>query len=191
MSEQESAGNSRQRPPSRSIGGGECRGADGHMRAANPRADRDGRRLRLEKLIGRAMREQRLERHRVELMSRTIASVNADDRSARERQITDRIERLVAHELVAVAQTFRVEDGVAFDGDRILERGAQRKTGLPQRLNILTNPKVRARAISRRKVAGSRSNTRRWRPIAGDLKSISMSRRNPLSAGRNSANPPS
>src|SRR3984957_11028763 len=82
------------------------------------------------------MREQRLERHGVELMSRAIGPVKTDDRRARERQIADRIERLVAHELVGVAEPFRVEDGVAVDGDRILERGAQRIAGPPQSLDV-------------------------------------------------------
>src|SRR6202021_4061438 len=83
-----------------------------------------------------AMREQRIERHRVELMSGAIGPVDADDGRARERQIADRIERLVAHELIGVAEPFRVEDGVTIDGDRILERGAQRVAGPPQSLNV-------------------------------------------------------
>src|SRR3984885_3131815 len=82
------------------------------------------------------MREQRIERHRVELVSGAIGSVEANDGRARERQIADRIERLVAHELIDVAEPFRVEDGVAIDGDRILERGAERIAGPPQSLNV-------------------------------------------------------
>src|SRR6202041_586288 len=82
------------------------------------------------------MREQRIERHGVELMTRAIGPVEADDWGARERQIADRVERLVAHELVGVAESFRVEDGVAIDGDRILERGAPRVAAPPQSLNV-------------------------------------------------------
>src|ERR1700723_3372542 len=82
------------------------------------------------------MREQRIERHRVELVSGAIGWVEANDGRARERQIADRIERLVAHELIGVAEPFRVEDGVTIDGDRILERGAQRVAGPPQSLNV-------------------------------------------------------
>ena len=65
----------------------------------------------------------------------------ANNRSAPERQIADRVERLVAHELVGVAQTFRIEDGVAIDGDRILERRAEREAGPPQSLHIADEPK--------------------------------------------------
>src|ERR1700733_3812667 len=82
------------------------------------------------------MREQRIERHRVELVSGAIGSVEANDGRARERQIADRIERLVAHELIDVAEPFGVEEGVAIDGDRILERGAERVAGPPQSLNV-------------------------------------------------------
>src|ERR1700679_4143601 len=82
------------------------------------------------------MREQRIERHRVELMSGAIGPVEANDGGARERQIADPVERLVAHELIGVAEPFRVEDGVAIDGDRILERGAERIAGPPQSLNV-------------------------------------------------------
>src|SRR5277367_4030160 len=42
----------------------------------------------------------------------------------------------MAHELIGVAEPFRVEDGVAIDGDRILERGAQRVAGPPQSLDV-------------------------------------------------------
>src|SRR6202142_4778717 len=91
------------------------------------------------------MREQRIERHCVELMSGAIGPVEADDGRARERQIADRIERLVAHELIGVAEPFRVEDGVAIDGDRILKRGAERSAPPPQGLNV-ADESERARA---------------------------------------------
>ena len=82
------------------------------------------------------MCEQRIERHRVELMSGAIGPVEANDGRTRERQIADRVERLVAHEFIGVTESFRVEDGVAIDGDGILERGAQRVPGPPQSLNV-------------------------------------------------------
>src|ERR1700685_3548939 len=91
------------------------------------------------------MREQRIERHCVELMSGAIGPAEAEDGRARERQIADRIERLVAHELIGVAEPFRVEDGVAIDGDRILERRAQRVARPPQGLNV-ADESERARA---------------------------------------------
>src|SRR6202453_3657498 len=131
--------------PLRLVGGGERRGSRRHMRAADPGADCGWRRLRVEELISRAMREERIERHRVEPMSGAIGPVEADNGRARERQIADRIERLVAHELIGVAEPFRVEDGVAIDGDRILERGAERIAGPPQGLNV-ADESERARA---------------------------------------------
>ena len=51
----------------------------------------------------------------------------------------------MAHELIGVAEPFRVEDGVAIDGDRILERGAERIAGPPQGLNV-ADESERARA---------------------------------------------
>src|SRR6185437_13743997 len=122
--------------PERSIGGGERRELGGHMRAPGAGPDRGWRGLRFEKLIGRAMLEQGLEGKGIELVSRAIGPVDADDRSARERQIADRVERLVAHELISVAQPFRIEDRVAVDGDRILQRRAEREALLPQRLDV-------------------------------------------------------
>src|ERR1700722_14794667 len=82
------------------------------------------------------MREQRIERHGGGLMTRAIGPVEADDWGAREREIADRVERFVAHELIGVAEPFRVEDGVAIDGDRILERGAERIAGPSQSLHV-------------------------------------------------------
>src|ERR1700722_20261288 len=100
-------------PQERSIGRSEGRSSGRHMRAAagpGPEDGRGGRRFK--KLIGRAMLEQRLESQRVELVSRTVGSVEANDRRAGERQIADRVERLVTHELVGVAQPFWIEDSV-------------------------------------------------------------------------------
>ena len=116
---------------------------------------------RFEDLIGRAALEQGLERERVELVPRAIGPVEADDRRPGKRQIADCVERLVAHELIGVSQPFRIEDGVAVDRDRVLQRRAKRVSRLQSFRTSPTKPKVRARAISRRNVDGSRSNTRR------------------------------
>src|SRR5277367_7021067 len=82
------------------------------------------------------MLEQRLKRQGVELVTRAIGPIKTNNRRTRERQIADRVERLVAHELVGVAQPFGIEDGVAIDGDRILERGAEAVARLPQLLHF-------------------------------------------------------
>ena len=69
-------------------------------------------------------------------MARTVGSVEADDRRAGEREVADRVESLVADELVRIAQTFGIEDLIAVDRDGIVERGTQRKTRLPQLLDV-------------------------------------------------------
>ena len=107
------------------------------------------------------MLEQRFERHRIELVSRTIGPVETKDWRARKRQIADRVKRLVAHELVSVAQPFRIEDGVAVDRDGVLERGAQRVASPPQGLDVADESESAGARDVAPEVAGSRSNTRR------------------------------
>ena len=53
----------------------------------------------------------------------------ADNRTAGKIQIADCIEQLVADELVGVAQPALVEDGVAADHDRVVERAAAGQPG--------------------------------------------------------------
>ena len=42
-------------------------------------------------------------------------------------QVADRVERLVAHELVGVAQALGVDDAVVAERDGVVERGAERE----------------------------------------------------------------
>src|SRR5579883_2724017 len=69
-------------------------------------------------------------------MTRHIGSESADHRRAGQSQIADRIEQLVAHEFVAIAQTFGIDDAVAVKGDRIVERGAEGEAHFPEPLDI-------------------------------------------------------
>ena len=48
----------------------------------------------------------------------------ADDRMAGQVQVTHRIQGLVAHELIVVAQAFLVQDAVAVDDDGVGEAAA-------------------------------------------------------------------
>ena len=58
-------------------------------------------------------------------------------RRAGESEIADRIERLVAHELVGEAKPFAIDDAVVADGHGVLERGAKGEPGRPQPLDVL------------------------------------------------------
>ena len=60
----------------------------------------------------------------------------ADHRVADERQVADRVENLVADELVLEAQRVVQHAGLAED-DRVLERAAERQAVLPQHLDVL------------------------------------------------------
>ena len=57
--------------------------------------------------------------------------VGAEDGRAGQSQVADRIERLVAHELVGVAQAFAIDDAVVADGDGVFKRGAERQASGP------------------------------------------------------------
>ena len=52
-----------------------------------------------------------------------------DDRSAGEKQIPDRIDQLMSHEFIGETEPVSVQDAVAADHDRIIERPAARQTG--------------------------------------------------------------
>src|SRR5476649_858086 len=69
-------------------------------------------------------------------MARHIGSIAADDRSARQREIADRIQRLMPHEFIGEAQPFRIENPFAVERDAIVERRTQRKTHFPQAFDV-------------------------------------------------------
>jgi len=75
--------------------------------------------------------EQRLEDEAVQTVTAATGPIGPEDGCAGKREIADGIERLVAHELVRIAETFAIDNAVVANGDGILERGAKRKTGSP------------------------------------------------------------
>src|SRR5579863_7439245 len=62
--------------------------------------------------------------------------IGADNRRPRQRQIANRVERLVAHEFVTVAQALGVEHAVAVNGDGVFQAGAKREAGRPKFLHV-------------------------------------------------------
>src|SRR5262249_53354634 len=81
--------------------------------------------------------KQGLEHQRIEPVTSPAGAKGPEDRCAGKRKIADRVERLVAHELVGEAQAFAVDDAVVADRHGVLERSAERETGGPQVLHIL------------------------------------------------------
>src|SRR5262249_32725947 len=73
----------------------------------------------------------------IQAVAAATGAIGAEDRRTGKRQVSNRVERLVAHELVGVAKAFAVDDAVVADGNGILERSAERQTGGPQPLNVL------------------------------------------------------
>ena len=72
----------------------------------------------------------------IERMAAAARAELPEDRRARKRQIANGVEHLVAHEFVAEAQALRIDDAGVRNGDRILERCAQRESRLPQPLDV-------------------------------------------------------
>jgi hypothetical protein len=67
--------------------------------------------------------------------------VGAKDRRTSKGEVANGIERLVAHELIRIAEAFAIDDAVVADGDGILERGAEGKARGPQALHVLHEAK--------------------------------------------------
>src|SRR5580704_17047018 len=65
----------------------------------------------------------------------------ADNLHTGEREVSDRVENLVADELIGEALKIRIDHGVAIDGERVLEGGATRETGSPQRIQLVHEAK--------------------------------------------------
>ena len=85
---------------------------------------------------GARVGHQRAQHRVVELVAAAHRAVGRQQGPSGERQIADRVEHLVADELVGEAHAFRVEDAVVGDDQRVLERGAERVAGVPQRRHI-------------------------------------------------------
>ncbi len=62
---------------------------------------------------------QRADQLRVQRVARLIGDVAADNWRAGKRKIADRVQNFMAHEFIAMAQTFRVDHPAAIDHQRI------------------------------------------------------------------------
>lgn len=61
-------------------------------------------------------------------MARTQTAEMPDDRSTGEKQIPDRINQLMSHEFIGETEPISVQDLVAADHNRVVERPAARQT---------------------------------------------------------------
>jgi len=85
----------------------------------------------------------------IELVAATDGLVGRQQRLAGQRQIADRIEHLVAHELVGKAQALRIEHAVFADHQRVVERGAEREARAPELGDVLHEAEgARARDVA-------------------------------------------
>src|SRR5262249_49484402 len=73
---------------------------------------------------------------RVQRVSRAVRDQVADYRIAHEREIADRVQNLVADELVLEAERV-VQDARLAEHDGVLERSAERQPVLPHHLDVL------------------------------------------------------
>src|SRR3954469_17703459 len=81
--------------------------------------------------------EQGLQHQPVQPMAAAIRAEGAEDGRAGESQIADRVERLVAHELVGEAKPLAIDDAIVADGNSVLKRSAKGETRGPEPLHIL------------------------------------------------------
>src|SRR5215831_4031386 len=72
----------------------------------------------------------------VYLVATAHRAVGPENRRAGERQIADRVEYLVAHELVGKAQTFGIENPVVGENQSVLQRSPECETRTPQLRHI-------------------------------------------------------
>src|SRR5579883_1215534 len=96
-----------------------CPGCRGRWRAARQGGEAPGG----------VIAEKRLEQAPVERVPRALAAEVADDRRAGEVEVAERVEHLVTHELVDVAQALAVQHLIAADHHGIVERAAARQPG--------------------------------------------------------------
>src|SRR4051795_389111 len=99
-------------------------------------APRRSYRLRVDPSPRAGIRHQRTQHRMVELRAASYGAVRGKQGAARERQIADRVQDLVADEFVGETLAFRIEDAVIADNERVLERGAERIARVPQRGHV-------------------------------------------------------
>src|SRR6266436_3021888 len=86
---------------------------------------------------GAAIGHQGGEHRVVQLVAAAHRAKRSEQRQAGQREIADNIENLVTRTLVAVTQSLGVEQAGIVEHHRILERGAQRKSGAPEPCDIV------------------------------------------------------
>lgn len=96
-------------------------------------------------LVRALIGEQRAQQLVVEAVARLVRGIRREQRMPDHVQVADRIEHLVAHELVVVAQRVVVEDAVLVEHDRVVHARAARETHLAQHLGLVREAE-RARA---------------------------------------------
>src|SRR3546814_9766280 len=74
-------------------------------------------------------------------MARAVALEMADNGGADQIEVADRIQHLVAHELVVEAQAVLVEDGLAVDHDGVVQRAAASEAHGAHLLDVLRDRK--------------------------------------------------
>jgi len=92
----------------------------------------------------------------------------------------------VAGALVAVAQALGVEQAALVEHHGVVEGGAEREARAQSFATSFMQPKVRARAMSRRKPSGREIEGEALAADHGLVKSISTSARKPPANGRSS-----
>ncbi|SPA45666.1 conserved hypothetical protein [Cupriavidus taiwanensis] len=90
-----------------------------------------------DQLVGFLVGEQRAQQLVVQAMAGFVRHIGADQRMAHHVQVADRIQDLVAHELVAVAQFLVVEHAVLVQHDRVVQAAAARQAHFAQGLDLV------------------------------------------------------
>src|SRR5256886_14780041 len=102
---------------------------------------------------GARIRHQGTQHRVIELVAAAHRAVSAEQRSARERQIADCVQDLVANELVGKTRTLWVENTVVADDERIFQGSSERVAGVPQARHITQEAEgARARDLSAERV---------------------------------------
>ncbi len=105
----------------------------------------------------RGISEQAMQQRIVERMAGTLAFEPGDQRAARKRHVADRIEDLVAHELVRKTHQRRVDDRVAVYGERVVKRGAMPTIHLLQHVEFMhESDRAGRRDLAAKSVRGKR-----------------------------------
>src|SRR5205823_357750 len=71
-----------------------------------------------------------------QLVAAAIGPIAAENGRADQGEITDRIERLVAHELIVETKTFRIDDAIIANDHGIFQRCAEGQPAGPQALDV-------------------------------------------------------